>query len=200
MGTRIQRLVQADQVRYVIRVLAGLLDAARRDLGDYQVLESVSLGLYEEMDKLCRSGPDVPITEKAMGEVNFVLEDAARLMRADPYISRFVRPFDTLRGVPPHRDTVLALRQVRLGLERYISVLDARLDTLGSRQAQAEAIRGALEIAAPLSDGAVLRRDLEGRGWQAHPDWFRDFSYNLSEFDFLKLNATDILAYFLADL
>jgi hypothetical protein len=46
----------------------------------------------------------------------------------------------------------------------------------------------------------VLRRDVEQMGVKAHPDWFRNFSYNLSDFDFDRLNNTNILPYFLADL
>src|SRR6266446_8540260 len=114
----------------------GRLDAAieglsfkKRALGDRQerirALESVALGLYEELDKLAKKAPADQVTDLALEQTNDVIREAKELLSDDPYIQRY-KEFVAAGDNPEHRDVVMILRQIRQGLSRFTEGVQSR--------------------------------------------------------------------------
>src|SRR5207244_5124813 len=93
-----------------------------------ELLQSVSLGLYDEMDKLAKKAGADQVTDLALEQVNDFIRDAKALMTEDAYIQRY-KEFVPAGDNPEYRDVVVVMRQLRQGLERLdtnVSLLQAR--------------------------------------------------------------------------
>ena len=97
-------------------VLNWLLDARER----HDRLESVATGLYEELDKIARKWPTMPVTERQVAKVNKLLGAVRELLKDEE--DEFADELDDLvpaGDLPETRDVVLLLRQASDALQRF---------------------------------------------------------------------------------
>lgn len=157
------------------------------------LLDSVSLGLYEEIDKLSRKSPGEPLTELAVSQANDLIGETKELLSDDAYIQR-LNQFVPAGDNPQHRDAVVVLRQIRQGLERAYQDLDALLKVLKSRVTEARVAGVALELA--LEDLEATDRNLLANGVVLSNDWMTYGAGSSRVFSFGRLDRTDICEYF----
>src|SRR5947208_511230 len=87
--TNARRRLQLSQLESVIPALqtrAGELGEIQKKLN---LLQSVSLGLYEEIDKLAKKAGADEVTPLVLEQVNDVIREAKELVSDDPYIKRY---------------------------------------------------------------------------------------------------------------
>src|SRR6266481_441604 len=83
-----------------------------------RVLQSVSLGLYEELDKLAKKAPADEVTDLVLEQANDVIREGKELLSEDTFVQR-LKEFVPAGDNPQHRDVVVILRQLHQGLERF---------------------------------------------------------------------------------
>ncbi len=159
-----------------------------------QLLDSVSLGLYEEIDKLSKKAPSEPVTSLVLNQVNDVIRETKLLAVDDPYIQR-LNEFVAAGDNPEHRDAVVVLRQIRQGLQRLEQSLKTLAARLSSKRKEARLIYVALTIFnqehSNVAEEDFTAYDVElPRNWRVgeHGDYY---------FNFDKLNGLDLTNYFL---
>jgi phage terminase Nu1 subunit (DNA packaging protein) len=83
-------------------------------------LESVANGLYEELDKLARKWPSMPVTQRQLDKVNRLLA-AVRELLADEgdEFADGLEDFVPAGDLPETRDVVLVLREAKDALARF---------------------------------------------------------------------------------
>jgi len=197
-ATRIRELrgEKLNQVREVIATSeAQLRDEYKEKLDKLSLLESVSLGLYEEVDKLSKKSPVERITDLVLTQLNDIIRETKQLVDDDPYIKR-LNEFVSAGDNPEQRDAVVMLRQVRQGLERYRQRLIPLASKLRGLIKEAKAIEIALQTV--LSEARTMKKDeFVKYGVNLDTIWFDDdypYYFNLT-----KLDATDIPSYFAED-
>jgi hypothetical protein len=84
----------------------------------YELIESDTVGLYEEMDKLCQLAPKERATKLQMQAVNKAIRRAKILLEGDAIIDE-ISEFPIRRELPEYRDAVTILRQVLQAMKRY---------------------------------------------------------------------------------
>jgi hypothetical protein len=84
----------------------------------YELIESETEGLYEEMDKLCQLAPKERATKLQMQAVNKAIQRAKVLLEGDAIIDE-IAEFAIRRELPEYRDAVTVLRQVLQAMKRY---------------------------------------------------------------------------------
>ena len=90
-----------------------------------KILQSVSLGLYEEIDKLAKKAPADQVTDLILEQTNDVIREAKELLSDDVFIQRY-KEFVPAGDNPEHRDVVVVLRQIREGLARFAPTVEPR--------------------------------------------------------------------------
>lgn len=83
-------------------------------------LQSVADGLYEEVDKIARKWPAMPVTERTVTRVNNVLGAIRDLLKEEE--DDFIDGLEDLvpaGDMPETRDVVLTLREARDALDRF---------------------------------------------------------------------------------
>lgn len=190
------RSEQLKQVREVIAASDAQLKEVYKEYSDkLSLLESVSHGLYEEVDKLSKKSPGMPITDLVLTQLNDIIKETKQLAKDDPYVKR-LNEFVSAGDNPEQRDAVVMLRQVRQGLERYKQQLNPLISKLKGRLNEAKAIEIALR--ALLEENVHMKKD-EFSKHGAHLDsiWFNDeYPYY---FNSRRLDAIDIPSYFAED-
>jgi hypothetical protein len=114
-----KRKVQLARLDQVIEELTKKLGDLHQKKQKLDLLQSVSLGLYDELDKLSKKSGADQVTDLALGQVNDFISDAKRLMPEDVYVQR-CKEFVPTGDNPENRDTVVVMRQMRQGLERVL--------------------------------------------------------------------------------
>lgn len=94
------------------------LKALKEKRRTYSQLDSVSHGLYDEIDKLSKKSHVGLLTDLALTRVNDTIRVAKELMDDDVYIAK-INQFVPAGENPSHGDAVVDLRQIRQGLSRY---------------------------------------------------------------------------------
>ena len=89
----------------------------------YGQLDSVSQGIYDEIDKLSKKSHTGQLTDLALTRVNDTIKAAKELMNDDQYIAK-IEQFIAAGDNPSHGDAVVELRQIRQGLSRYNKELE----------------------------------------------------------------------------
>jgi hypothetical protein len=170
------------------RELRDCAEAERR----HQLLESVTKGLYLELDKLTKKAPAESVTELALSQINEVINDTKDLMKDDPYIQR-LQAFVPAGDMPENRDALLALGQVKQGLERFS---DGRRKTIADRMVDAKIVEAALRSVLNDNDGVAVLKDVEhelyNSSFKSLPDkWIRqqDKYPHMKEFDLERLDS-----------
>lgn len=139
------RAKQLDQLNEAIASLESRLQSRREQRTQLNLLDSVSLGLYEEVDKLSKKAPAEPITDLVLEQVNDVVRETKQLAGEDTYVQR-LNEFVPAGDNPQHRDAVVILRQIRQGLDRFKQNLDSSSRLLNSRLDEARSVRAALQL------------------------------------------------------
>ena len=155
------------------------------------LLDSVSRGLYDEIDKLAKKAPAEPLTDLALEQVNDIIRGTKQLITSDPYIER-LNEFVPAGDNPQHRDAVIVLRQIRQGLERFGKQLDSLIDLLRVRLRDARGIHVAIQL--NLEGHTAVARDiLKEYGVDVSLDWLYGYPEALN---FTRLDRIKISEYF----
>ena len=187
------RTEQLTQIRIIIAAIEPRLQKAEGyQRNQLNLLESVSLGLYDEIDKLSKKAPAEPVTDLVLTQMNEVIRETKELVVDDPYVQR-LQEFVPAGDNPEHRDAVVVMRQVRQGLERFRHQLDPLAKRLRTHLINAKGIEKALQL---YLDGnlSVTDKELEMYDKTISTDWLTGF--NPAYFNFSKLDKTDIADYF----
>lgn len=110
-------------------------------------LASVTKGLYDELDKLCKKAPAERITDLALSQVNDALSEARELIPGDKYVQK-LKPFVSAGENPEHRDAVFVLRQLLDAFHRFDSTNDSRLDWANKLAKESRTMAAGLGLAA----------------------------------------------------
>ena len=179
---------QLDQINEILDYFNTQLREVNKGAQTLGLLESVSLGLYEEVDKLSKKAPVEPVTDLVLAQLNDIIRETKQLTD-DSYIQR-IAEFVPAGDNPEQRDAVVVLRQIRLGLERHKRQVDGRTATLNFRLGEAKFLQKALN--ALIYERITLKK--EAFGSTLYSDWL------MSEYPFLfnhdRLADTDIQTYF----
>ncbi len=160
----------------------------RKQLG---VLDSVSLGLYEEVDKLAKKAPADDVTDLVLEHVNDVIRETKQLIPEDTYVQRLVE-FVAAGDNPQHRDVVLVLRQVRQGLKRFESSLTTQITSLQDRLDDAKGLAVAIRLHLN-GQTRVTMEHLKPYGVEVSTNWLDHYG-GAVEFD--RLDTMTVQTYF----
>lgn len=187
------RTEQLAKIQNIITLIEPRLQkAVGPQRSQLKLLESVSLGLYDEIDKLSKKAPAEPVTDLVLTQMNEVIRETKELVTDDPYVQR-LKEFVPAGDNPQHRDAVVVMRQVRQGLDRFRQQLDPLARQLENHLMNAKGIEKALQLYLQ-GDELISNKELEDYDARVSSAWLTDdYSGN---FDFSKLDKIDITAYF----
>src|SRR5262245_42515654 len=120
----LQTALAQDWIPKLTQRVAQLSEA----LAQIDLLQDVSQGLYEELDKLCKKAPAETITDLALSQINTVIKETKGLVVTDAYVSRLTE-FVAAGDNPEHRDVVVVLKQLLLGQVRIRAEIKQKLDS-----------------------------------------------------------------------
>jgi hypothetical protein len=184
------RTAQLSQIQEIISVIEPRLKkASGYQKSQLSLLESVSLGLYDEIDKLAKKAPAEPVTDLVFSEMNQVIRETKELVVEDPYVQR-LQEFIAAGDNPQHRDAVVVLRQLRQGLARFHEKLDALIYELRDKYNETDNIKQVLEIYMSGNE-SISAKDLKAYDIDIS-DWWLIGNYPNKEFDFSKLDKISI--------
>lgn len=187
------RTEQLAQIRHVIAVIEPRLQkAVTYQEGQLKLLDSVSLGLYDEIDKLSKKAPAEPVTDLVLNQMNEVIRETKELVTDDPYVQR-LQEFIPAGDNPQHRDAVVVMRQVRQGLDRFRQQLKPLIEQLNSHLRNAKGIEMALQLYL-AGHTSVTDEDLEVYDLKVSKEWM--YGIPRTNFYFDKLDSLNIAAYF----
>jgi hypothetical protein len=159
------------------------------------LLNSVSEGLYEEIDKLSKKAPAEMVTDLALLQINDVIREVKQLIDSDPYIQRLVE-FVSAGDNPQHRDAVIVLRQLRQGLDRFGTRINSMIQALSTHLKDAKGLFSAIRINLETED-FVKQKQLNSIGLGVSVFWL---SEGFDPFVLLeKLDIINIQEYFRID-
>jgi len=187
------RTEQLTQIRNIIAAIEPRLQKAHgSQRTQLKLLESVSLGLYDEIDKLSKKAPSEPVTDLVLTQVNEVIRETKELIVDDSYVQR-LQEFIPAGDNPQHRDAVVVMRQVRQGLQRFHSQLEPLAEQLKIHLLNAKGIEVALQIYL-AGNSSVTNEELEAYNIKLPKAWMTGIAPKY--FNFSKLDQIDIAAYF----
>ncbi len=191
-----RRKGQLTQLDQVVDVLTKRLDDLRQKKQKVDLLQSASLGLYDELDKLAKKAGADQVTDLALEQVNEFVRDAKTLMPEDAYVQR-QKEFVAAGDNPEHRDVVFVMRQLRQGLERF----DANVTSLQTRWkeslADARGVRVAVQLLQDDDCEAVSKGDLDENEVAVKDRWWVEIDdFQEPVFSVDVLDRTNILSYF----
>ena len=189
--TNARRRLQLSQLESVIPALqtrAGELGEIQKKLN---LLQSVSLGLYEEIDKLAKKAGADEVTPLVLEQVNDVIREAKELVSDDPYIKRY-HEFVPAGNNPQHRDVVLVLRQIRQGLARFAENIEGQASRVAALLGDAKGVRIAVFFALQ-GHSSVSQVNFAANEVAVQPRWLSGLP---AYFNFSVLDRTDIPSYF----
>lgn len=190
------RQTREEQLVHVRDVIADFEPQLHKATGyqknQLKLLASVSLGLYDEIDKLSKKAPAEPVTDLVLTQMNEVIRETKELIADDPYVQR-LQEFIPAGDNPQHRDAVVVMRQVRQGLERFQQQLDLLVQQLKGHLMNARGIKMALQLYL-AGNTSVTDEDLEAYDMKVSGAWLTGIHPKF--FDFSKLDKINIAAYF----
>ncbi len=191
-----RRAKQLDEIRTIGAALRTQKQELSKRNATRKLLSSVAVGLYEELDKLCKKAPAESVTNLSLKHINEAIREIKELGVNDSFLQR-LSEFVPAGDNPELRDAVFVMRQALQGLERLESAAGREEQWLGSRLADAHVIETALRL---FQEGdseialATLQKHVVGdaaRAWTAGGD----FDYQRS-FDFERLDALNYGTHF----
>jgi hypothetical protein len=184
---RIEKLEQVKEL--IISIEPRLKKATEYEKKQLKLLQSVSSGLYDEIDKLSKKAPAEKVTDLVLKQMNEVIKESKELVTEDTYVQR-QQEFVPAGDNPQHRDAVVVMRQIIEGLKRFSSQLDTLIKQLSDHLKNVRGIETAVQL---YLDGceSVTESDLSAHD-EVLSDWYTG-SYGRKEFDFGKLDRTDLI-------
>ena len=187
------RTEQLAQIRGIIAVMEPRLQKAiGSQRSQLNLIESVSLGLYDEIDKLAKKAPAEPVTDLVLTKMNEVIKETKELVADDLYVQR-LQEFVPAGDNPQHRDAVVVLRQVRQGLERFHKQFDSLTSKLKPTLKDAKGIERAVKLYLNGSE-SISEEELKSYEMEVSASWLTD-NYP-KRFVFSKLDKINIATYF----
>lgn len=189
---------QLSALDQAIEILTNKLREFREKEQKVELLQRVSLGLYEEMDKLAKIAGADQVTDLALEQINDFIHDAKNLMADDPYVQKY-KEFVPAGDNPEYRDVVVVIRQLRQGLERLETSLKSVETRLHEVSQDAKAVRVVVQLLLEGND-EISREDLKEHEVTAKDRWFvqnEDFEEPIFSVD--VLDRTDFSKYFAAE-
>lgn len=187
------------QLEHIQNIVTGLEHRIREARG-YQrkqldLLESVSKGLYDEIDKLSKKAPSERVTDILLEDINEVIKDTKDLVEGDRYIQR-IKQFVAAGDNPEHRDAIVVMKNIRQGLDRFKTKLTPLIKQIDEHLVVANSIAKALHLR--IADHEyVTKNDLEIYDMKIPSGWGTyDILSTSQTFNFEKLNKIDIDKYF----
>ncbi len=190
---------RAEQAAELDKVLADLREQRSnlrtKQKKQLELLTSAVKGHYEEMDKLSKKAPAEKVTDLALGEINYTIEETKKLLDDDVFIQR-LNVFVAAGDNPELRDAVLVLRQLLQGLARYDANLRPRQDKLKVAIDEAVGIREVLKMF--IENGHIANKNDDSLSYSTKEnlpkDWFHGSYPNNFLFD--RLDEMNIEEYF----
>jgi hypothetical protein len=193
-----RRKIQLAALDQVVDALTKKLADLHQKKQKVELLQSVSLGLYDEMDKMAKKAGADQVTDLALEQVNEFIKDAKALMAEDTYVQR-QKQFVAAGDNPQYRDVVVVMRQLRQGLERLDAGVAPQLTLWREALADAKGVRVAVQLILENNE-PVSKDELKEREVSAKPRWWTtDEDYTDQVFSFEVLDRTDIPSYFTAE-
>jgi hypothetical protein len=188
-----KRNEQIKQLDQAIVELTKKLDDLRGKQKQLDLLQSVSFGLYDEMDKLAKKAGADQVTDLALEQVNDFIRDAKALLSEDPYAQK-QKEFVAAGDNPQHRDVVVVMRQLRQGLERFTENLKSVQERYKLLLADAKGLHIAVEIFLEGTED-VSKDNFEYNEVTVSERWMEgdDFA---ETFSFDRLDRTNVPDYF----
>ena len=181
---------QIGDLNSAIQSLSAKIRALRERERRVDILENVSLGLYEELDKLAKKAPADQVTDLVLEQTNDVIREAKELLSDDPFIQRY-KEFVAAGDNPEHRDVVVVLRQIRQGLERFSAGVEARKDWLDRVLEDAKGVKAAATLSRD-GESDLTGEDLSEYEGKVRLEWYTDSGV----FDFERLDGINIQTYY----
>jgi hypothetical protein len=179
----------------IVNDFEAKLSSLKENEKQLSLLNSVSEGLYEEIDKLSKKAPAEMVTDLALLQINDVIREIKQLIDSDPYIQRLVE-FVSAGDNPQHRDAVIVLRQLRQGLERFERKINSIIQELSKNLKDAKGLLSAIRINLETED-LVKQKQLNRIGLDVSRFWL---SEGFDPFVLLeKLDLINIKEYFRID-
>lgn len=185
------------RIENIIFILKSRREELVKDKKQLALLQSVSEGLYEEIDKLSKKAPAESLTDLAYSQVNDVIRESKLLIPEDPFIQR-LNEFVAAGDYPEHRDAVIVLRQIRQGLERFETKVKPLSDQISKMLHEAAAIQEALQYFISQREQISIQEMTE-RGYVSHQyqSWIITNPYGVgNSFNYLRLEKIDLANYF----
>jgi hypothetical protein len=191
--TQKHRVEKLTDIRRAKHLLQSQSTDITTEASELSALQSVALGLYEELDKLTKKSPVEAVTDFVLSQLNDVIRETKRLVADDAYVQKLNEAVSAGNN-PEQRDAIVMLRQARQGLERHQGRIEPRIRIVRTRLNEADLMETA--VVTFLMDGSSIKKDDFDRfsSGYSFPDWF--YSGFPREFDFRRLDSTDILAHF----
>lgn len=194
-----KRKEQLEEVRSIVSQLEQQHEEkARTYRKQLDLLESVSLGLYEEIDKLSKKAPADAVTDLLLEQMNEVIKETKELILDDRYIQK-LNEFVPAGDNPPHRDAIVVMKQVRQGLDRFKRKLTPLIKQLEEYLETAKGMEVALQL---YVDGhtSVENDELKAYNTSVPSAWLKRQGAGLELcFDFNKLDKFKIATLFELD-
>ena len=140
-----KRTKQLDQISEVILSLESSQLTNQSHHEKFEALDSVSVGIYDEIDKLTKKKPIEAATEIMVEQVNDIISETQTFITDDPYIKK-LKVFVPAGDLPEVRDVLFVLRQVRQGMERVGKKLNQEKQEVDKLMLEAKVIKIALQI------------------------------------------------------
>lgn len=189
----VKRKEQLEQVRAIAADLKQHLHVSYTDSKRLTLLQSVSIGLYDESDKLSKKAPAEAASDLMLEQVNDIIRETREALQEDVYVQR-LKEFVPAGNNPQLRDVVVVMRQVRQGMERFRTKLNDFEGKTRSLILQADTMILAIEYRLANED-AISKRRVEDLLGHAPNDWFK-YATLEEVFNFEKLDRTNIGEYF----
>lgn len=155
-----RRKKQLKQIQDAIQQLESQLQFYSDNRRKHRLLESVTEGLYIEIEKLTKKAPAEQVTELALEQINDVIKDTKELLGNDPYIEK-LNVFIAAGDLPQLRDTLIVLRQIKQGLHRFSSAWDTKL--LADKLRLANLIKSAVNYALAGEDNVSVLEKIRAK-------------------------------------
>jgi hypothetical protein len=188
-----KREAQLEQVRDINNDLKQRLQASRIDSKKLTLLQSVSIGLYDEADKLSKKAPAETASDLMLEQVNDIIRETRELLQEDVHVQR-LKEFVPAGNNPQLRDVVVVLRQIRQGMDRFRTKLTDFEGKASSLISQADTVILAIEYQLANED-AIEKKQVDDLLGYAPGSWFK-YIMGDEVFNFEKFDRTNIAKYF----
>ena len=189
-----RRAKQLTQISEAILSLKSCQSSNLTNGEKFEVLDSTSEGMYEEIEMLTKKKPVDLATELMVEQINDIIKDIKELITDDAYIEK-LEIFVAAGDQPEFRDVLFVLRQLRQGMERFGKKLEQEKQQVDVLLHEAEAAEIALTSFLGSDFVVTAKRFEELLGFTIPINWIRIVDHE-EVFNFDRLDYIDIADYF----